>query len=63
MTILISMVVLAFAWLAVCLVGHGYANTADHLAWLIHRHAKQVRARHRARAAVVSERWVRELEA
>jgi hypothetical protein len=49
-------------WLLVCLVGHGYANTVDQLSWWLHKHAVHVRGLHGRRAAVVQERWVRELE-
>ena len=62
MVVLIAVSILAAAWGFVCYVGHGYANTVDHLSWMLHKHAKGVRSRHRARQAVVNERWVRELE-
>ena len=41
---------------------HGLANTLDTLAWRIHRAARSLREMHARRAAVLNERWVRELE-
>ena len=54
--------ILILCWVGVCLVGHGYANSIDQLSWWLHRHAEHVRGLHERRAAVVRERWVRELE-
>jgi hypothetical protein len=41
---------------------HGTANTIDSLAYELHRLAKRIRALHSKRTALVSERWVREIE-
>ena len=59
---LVAVSVLAAAALLVSLTGHGYANTIDQLAWWLHQHAKRTRAMHAARARLVAERWVKELE-
>ncbi len=58
----VYVLILALCWVLVCLVGHGYANSIDQLAWWLHRHAGHVRELHGRREAVVRERWVRELE-
>lgn len=58
----ILIVTLAALWLMVELRGQGYANAVDSLAYKLHRHARGVRKLHAERAAVVNERWVRELE-
>ncbi len=42
---------------------HGTANTIDWVAWKLHRAAGAIRDLHERRTAVMSERWVRELEA
>ena len=59
---ILSLVLMLATWILVCLIGHGYANTVDHLSYLLHRHASRVRQMHDRRKAVVSERWVRSLE-
>lgn len=59
---LVYVLILALCWVGVCLVGHGYVNTVEQLSWWLHRHAGHVRELHGKRAAVVRERWVRELE-
>jgi hypothetical protein len=60
--VIVSVVLMLAAWLLVCLIGHGYANTVDHVAYLLHRHAEKVRQMHDRRKAIVAERWVRCLE-
>ncbi len=58
----IAILIIAAAYVAVCLTNHGYANTVDQLAYWLHQHAKHTRAMHAARARLVASRWVRELE-
>lgn len=48
--------------LLIFFIGHGYANTVDHLAYLLHKHAERMRGIHDRRRAVVQERWVKCLE-
>lgn len=62
MITLVGLSILALAWAFVCFIGHGYANTVEHVSWYLHRHARATRERHERRAHVVAERWVRELE-
>lgn len=60
--VLTSLILIASSWVLVCLVGHGYSNCIDYVAYVLHRHAERMRAMHKRREAVVRERWVRELE-
>lgn len=60
--VILSLALMLVTWLLICLVGHGYSNTVDHLAYLLHRHAEKMRGIHDRRRAVVQERWVRCLE-
>ena len=49
-------------WLLVCLIGHGYANTVDWVALILHKHAEKMRGMHGRRKKVIGERWIRSLE-
>lgn len=60
--IIISLSVLTALLIMIGLVGHGWANSLDWLALIMHRHATACRKRHARRTAVVSEQWVRQLE-
>jgi hypothetical protein len=60
--VLLSLGLLLITWVLVCLIGHGYANSVDHVAYLLHRHAEKMRGIHDRRRAIVSERWVKCLE-
>jgi hypothetical protein len=42
---------------------HGLWNTIDWVAWKLHRIASTGREMHRRRSEVMSEKWVRALEA
>ncbi len=59
---LLSIGLMAVTWVVICIVGHGYANTVDHVAYILHKHAEKMRQMHSRRKAVISERWVRSLE-
>ena len=41
---------------------HGLANTIDTVAYRLHRTAGAIREMHGKRSAVMSERWIREIE-
>lgn len=60
--VLLSLSLLLITWVLVCLIGHGYANSVDHVAYLLHRHAEKMRGIHDRRRAIVNERWVKCLE-
>ena len=60
--VLLSIGLMLFTWLIVCLIGHGYSNTIDHWAYILHRHAVRMRQMHGRRSAVVQQRWVEDLE-
>lgn len=57
----LSIGLMCVTWVLVCLIGHGYANTIDHLSWILHRHADKMRRMHAEREAVVISRWVKDL--
>ena len=62
MTLALILAFLVAAWLAVCLYGHGSANTIDQLAWWLHRWAVNHRQMVRQRESFMTSRWIRELE-
>ena len=62
MQILIGLFVLIAAWWLVCVVGHGYANSVEHIAFILHMHAVSSRERAAKRAAIIAQRWTRHWE-
>ena len=43
-------IILAFAWMALVLFGHGYVNTVDHVSMCLWKHARSVEEMHSKRA-------------
>lgn len=58
MTTAIGFIVILIIYWIICLMGHGYANVIDNLAWYLHRHAESTRKRHAERTLVIMNRWI-----
>ena len=61
---MIGLIILAMGgalWMA-AVVGHGYVNTVEWIAWRLRCHARRVRQMHQKQAAVMDDRWAREMK-
>jgi len=50
---------LAF-YCVLCVIGHGYANTVDSIALVLHRHAEKVKRMHAVRQSQIRDLWLAE---
>jgi len=62
MIVLLGFGILLAAWLLVILFGHGYVNTVEWIAWRLRVHARRVRTMHRKQAAIMDDRWTKEMK-
>lgn len=60
--VLLSLGLMLATWLLVCLIGHGYSNSIDWVALVLHKHAAKMRGMHDRRKKVIGERWIQSLE-
>jgi hypothetical protein len=60
MELIIGASLLVAIYAALCLVGHGYANTVDGFALFLHRHAERVKRMHALREAQMRSWWMTE---